>query len=263
MIYPDTIPVPSLHKCSHNGTVDSIARSAPHGRDVTLCGTLLASTSRNHMDPQHFGSFAAACAASALCVTCAVTSRASAATTVPPQQEPEPEPEASAPASRRRAAPKKSAKKWQQLRDKRLADAQLRVATAASYDPTTLDLARPADAAAASAALAIRAWTRLRSTCDWQGQPSAGSSEQPDPPDPGGDDDAPCSPACGGQVATLSEADEVALAGMFRAAYKTCETRVRKTPRILLFLNCSYFTGVSLQPVLANHRVSLLKRRFS
>eukprot|EP01044_Picomonas_judraskeda_P006792 COSAG03_NODE_697_length_6223_cov_9.359242_1_plen_140_part_10 len=35
---------------------------------------------------------------------------------------------------------KKSAKKWQQLRAKRIADSQLRAATAAGYDPATADL---------------------------------------------------------------------------------------------------------------------------
>ena len=35
---------------------------------------------------------------------------------------------------------KKSAKKWQQLRAKRIADSRLRAATAAGYDPATADL---------------------------------------------------------------------------------------------------------------------------
>ena len=115
----------------------------------------------------------------------------------------------------RLAVPKKSAKKWQQLRAKRVADANQRAATAARFDPTSADLSRSADAAAASAALAIRAWAHLRATCGWQ---SVTSTERPAAS--GGDSRSHNS------VASLSDKQEIALAGMFRAAYKTCEARV-------------------------------------
>eukprot|EP01043_Picozoa_sp_COSAG02_P024385 COSAG02_NODE_1330_length_13218_cov_8.247504_8_plen_266_part_00 len=116
----------------------------------------------------------------------------------------------------RLAVPKKSAKKWRQLRSKRVADAQLRAVTAAGFNPAATDLSRPADAAAASAALAIRAWSQLRAVCGWQ--PSVIPTEH--------------AAASGGDnrglhnVASLSDKQETALAGMFRAAYKTCEARV-------------------------------------
>jgi hypothetical protein len=116
----------------------------------------------------------------------------------------------------RLAVPKKSAKKWQQLRAKRVADAELRAATAASFDPATTDLSCPADAAAASAALAIRAWSQLRAVCGWQ--QSVISTERTAVS--GGDSRSH------NNVASLSDKQEIALAGMFRAAYKTCEARV-------------------------------------
>ncbi len=116
----------------------------------------------------------------------------------------------------RLAVPKKSAKKWQQLRSKRVADAQLRAVTAAGFDPAGTDLSRPADAAAASAALAIRAWSQLRAACGWQHSviPTERAAAS-------GEDNRGLH-----NVTPLSDKQEIALAGMFRAAYKTCEARV-------------------------------------
>ena len=54
-----------------------------------------------------------------------------------PEPEPEPEPPPEPELGPLRPRPKKSAKKWQQLRDKRTADSRQRASTAASYDPVS------------------------------------------------------------------------------------------------------------------------------